>query len=459
MTAARDTTPFDARRHIGRLVCVLSLLALHPAQAQPLLQCGVPLARNLTTTDVHTYRVDQPDDQVLVDVVDTSGKLGLLKLAYGDDSETATCSGTLELEGPEATIAVSDCIPGGYVTGAYTLALNVVSDSSGNCGAPLACGIAQVGTIEVLGQVNAYTFPVGDHAETVTLTRSPPRGSARRLRMRVFDPEGSPVDGGDSCDASVQIRARESGLYTVLVSACDSPVTGDYSLTWRPPVCPVLVEIGSATGTQGRSVTVGVLLHSMGQGVGGVLSDIAFGDDAPIAARDDGSPDCTLSTQLDADAAFSFEPVGCTPGVDCDGVSAFVMAAEDEKLPDGVDLFTCDVALSADAQLSRYDLVCAHAEADDVSGDLLATTCTNGVIIVKPGSGCDGDCNDDGQVTVVELLHGVQIALGHATVEGCHNVDRNGDAVVRVDELLAAVNQAGQVCSASASREPSPPPS
>jgi hypothetical protein len=55
---------------------------------------------------------------------------------------------------------------------------------------------------------------------------------------------------------------------------------------------------------------------------------------------------------------------------------------------------------------------------------------------------CTGDCNQDGLVTVDELVKGVNIALGLLPVEDCTSFDRNEDGSVTVDELVIAVNAA-----------------
>ncbi len=59
---------------------------------------------------------------------------------------------------------------------------------------------------------------------------------------------------------------------------------------------------------------------------------------------------------------------------------------------------------------------------------------------------CIGDCNTDGEVTINELLLGVNIALGNAVIGNCSKLDRNGDSQVTVDELLVAVNEALNGC-------------
>lgn len=63
-----------------------------------------------------------------------------------------------------------------------------------------------------------------------------------------------------------------------------------------------------------------------------------------------------------------------------------------------------------------------------------------------PAMICVGDCNEDGQVTVDELVRGVGIALGTQLVSACPVFDRNGDQAVTVDELVAAVARALEGC-------------
>ena len=62
--------------------------------------------------------------------------------------------------------------------------------------------------------------------------------------------------------------------------------------------------------------------------------------------------------------------------------------------------------------------------------------------IGKPPAGSVGDCNDDGDVTIDELIKGVNIALGAFPVTTCAAFDANGDDSVTIDELIAAVNNA-----------------
>ena len=53
---------------------------------------------------------------------------------------------------------------------------------------------------------------------------------------------------------------------------------------------------------------------------------------------------------------------------------------------------------------------------------------------------CTGDCNDDGTISVDEVLTAVNIALGNVAASACPLADINGDQQILVDELLAAIN-------------------
>jgi hypothetical protein len=69
---------------------------------------------------------------------------------------------------------------------------------------------------------------------------------------------------------------------------------------------------------------------------------------------------------------------------------------------------------------------------------------------------CVGDCDDNGAVTVAELVRAVSIALGTTAVENCEAVDRNDDGRVSVDELVAAVNNALAGCPVEPTRTNTP---
>ena len=61
---------------------------------------------------------------------------------------------------------------------------------------------------------------------------------------------------------------------------------------------------------------------------------------------------------------------------------------------------------------------------------------------------CTGDCDDSGQVTLDELVRSVDAAL-QTGPNDCANCDRNGNGVISVDEIIAAVNSAVDGCPAT----------
>jgi hypothetical protein len=62
--------------------------------------------------------------------------------------------------------------------------------------------------------------------------------------------------------------------------------------------------------------------------------------------------------------------------------------------------------------------------------------------VPTPARACPGDCGSDGEVTVDELISGVNIALGVAAIDVCPVFDINNDSEVTIDEVLQAVNSA-----------------
>lgn len=65
-----------------------------------------------------------------------------------------------------------------------------------------------------------------------------------------------------------------------------------------------------------------------------------------------------------------------------------------------------------------------------------------------------GDCNEDGVVTVDELVRAVNVLLGATSVSECIDADASGDYVVTVDELVRAVRAALAGLPAARARDP-----
>ncbi|MDX2165668.1 MAG: VCBS repeat-containing protein [Deltaproteobacteria bacterium] len=69
------------------------------------------------------------------------------------------------------------------------------------------------------------------------------------------------------------------------------------------------------------------------------------------------------------------------------------------------------------------------------------------VLLNVSGPLCPGDCNVNNQVSIDELLRGVNILLGETDPRDCLALERNGQDGVSVDELVAAVGSALNGCS------------
>jgi len=227
------------------LSAVVHLIAPRLLPAQPLLSCGVPVEQRLAPAAVDVYRVQVSEgSMVSIDVRDDMGVLGLVKLrASGPGGVQETCSGTIMVSAPgETLVEVSDCI--GSDSGFYTLTASVVADTPDNCGIPLPCGtLPSIFDLAIQGEVDSFVFD-GTVGERVTLRAVDRSGTIGFVRQRVFGPNGVLLTGADSCATTTRVvDLQQTGLHTVLVSACGLPNTGQYALSSERPSCPAGPEI------------------------------------------------------------------------------------------------------------------------------------------------------------------------------------------------------------------------
>ncbi len=76
-----------------------------------------------------------------------------------------------------------------------------------------------------------------------------------------------------------------------------------------------------------------------------------------------------------------------------------------------------------------------------------AGTSAAGVWFIRQVKTCPGDCNRDGEVTINEVVTGMNFLLDTLPATDCFlSFERNGDAFVTVDELIVAVNAALSGC-------------
>jgi len=177
-----------------------------------------------------------------------------------------------------------------------------------------------------------------------------------------------------------------------------------------------------------------------------VQVDMGFDPHAAVAARANGHPDCSVDAGIDKPGSgFAFQPAGCTPDVDCVGVRGLILAIDNiEPIADGATLFRCTVAIAPGAAPVRYPIGCFAALGSDADGAAVPLACVAGSVSVSRA--CPGDCDGDGQVTIDELLTGVNVILGTTGVVQCPSFDADFDDAVTVDELVTGVLDALNGC-------------
>ncbi len=110
--------------------------------------------------------------------------------------------------------------------------------------------------------------------------------------------------------------------------------------------------------------------------------------------------------------------------------------------------------VTAAVQAANQDVTFAGLSADSAV-QLATQTASSAPAVqqaIQTARTCDlGDCNQDLQVTVDELLTMVNIALGNADIGICTAGDGNGDGQITIDEILTAVNNALNGCPATVS--------
>ncbi|MBX3027371.1 hypothetical protein KF840_20930 [bacterium] len=82
-------------------------------------------------------------------------------------------------------------------------------------------------------------------------------------------------------------------------------------------------------------------------------------------------------------------------------------------------------------------------------GDLVDLAVPTPIPTITPPPACPGDCDGNRTVAINELIVGVNIALGSASIDACRAFDSNGDGAVAINELITGVNAALGGCPAA----------
>jgi hypothetical protein len=273
-----------------------------------------------------------------------------------------------------------------------------------------------------------------------------------------------PIDDGArlyTCRVQLAADAAAESYPLTIAEAASSaaggvllPTSGTSGAVTAVPPPAAKVVVGSASGEPGDTVQIGVTLSLLdpNAAIVGVQVDVGFDPAAPIAAKPNEQPDCTVHPAIGLDVPiFAFTPAGCTAGDDCTGLHALVIATDNTvPFPDGAALFTCAVAIGAETAAGSYPLTAGETLGGDADGMPVPLGGVDGAITVEepppPPPACAGDCDGSGEVSINELLLGVNIVVNGTPLDECTAMDTNGDGVITVNELIQAVNVALGTC-------------
>jgi len=149
---------------------------------------------------------------------------------------------------------------------------------------------------------------------------------------------------------------------------------------------PPQLRLSSAPVRAGEQGTVTATLRTVGRAIAGVENVIGFGAFVRIAARPNGRPDCSVNPDIDRSAtSFAFQPNGCS-GQACTALKAIVLSFDNrDPLPDGAQLYSCRIAVAADAVPGRYPLRVTEAGASSPDGVAVELTGVDGEVnVVAP---------------------------------------------------------------------------
>ncbi|MFQ5665153.1 MAG: hypothetical protein ACE5I7_01850 [Candidatus Binatia bacterium] len=153
-----------------------------------------------------------------------------------------------------------------------------------------------------------------------------------------------------------------------LALLCTGPLSAPAQ---SPPAASVTLEVTSAEARPGQQLTIPVTLRTGGLEVAGVQNDITY----PVAVMS--LVGCEVNAAVGKDLTqFKFS---------LSGVRAVVLGANIDSIPDGAELYRCEVDVTPDAATGQYPLVAAAVVVIDPAGQPLPDVIgSNGVLFVRP---------------------------------------------------------------------------
>ena len=313
----------------------------------------------------------------------------------------------------------------------------------------LAIGFAQSG-----GSRGLFTVLAGQRANGA------PNGAFAATATTVVGAAPSAIDLGDiDGDAHVDalVADRDAGMVFALygTGVATAPVAAPVAVTSvTAPVAALIDAVPGRTLPQvlvagrnsGRLLTLvqsapRTFAAPVEQRIGFLPASMALVD-----VDDDDVDDLVVVSVLGAELWTGAE----------DGSFAFGESIVDDDSLDAVTVADLngdgrpDIAASASTQ-DRVTVVLYGADVPFTPAPTATVTPTSASTPTPtPGpADCAGDCNGDGQVSINELIQGVNIALGNAAASTCVAFDRDDNGQVTVNELIAGVNSALGGCPAA----------
>ena len=133
-----------------------------------------------------------------------------------------------------------------------------------------------------------------------------------------------------------------------------------------------------------------------------------------------------------------------------------VLSDEDDDIPEGTPLIlwrnVVTIAnVTADSEDADYPATnlanpATNQEWRGASDSPTPTTVAATPTRTSTPAACVGDCNGDRNVSVDELVRGINIALARDSLAECEPADANANDVVTIDEIVRAVSNAIDGC-------------
>ncbi|MDX2170318.1 MAG: hypothetical protein SF182_24815 [Deltaproteobacteria bacterium] len=219
-------------------------------------------------------------------------------------------------------------------------------------------------------------------------------------------------DDGRSCTSDTCFA--DFGCRHVVTPACTEPPTPTPTVTnTRPTNTATATATPSATSTETRTPSVTA-----------TASSTASITTTPIASPTASLSPTASATPSPTTTASASPTPRASPTASAAATASATSTASPTTPPTATAIDSATVTLTPTALDTATPLATATA----------------------PPAACPGDCNGDGEVTVNELISGVNIALGNAAPSSCPAFDRNSDGEVSINELIAAVNAALTGC-------------